>query len=72
VKGQPCPANQIKEFNMAGDYGSGQGGVQTSTSTEFAPHESGTPKTGFSSAPKGECHRGGPGEGIPASNRKIR
>lgn len=57
---------------MAGDYGSGQGGVQKSTSTEFPTKESGTPKTGFQEAPKGEELRGAPGPGVPANTRKIR
>lgn len=56
---------------MAGDYGSGQGGVQPSTSTEFSPKESGMPKTGFQEAPKSECVKGGPGPGVPANNSKI-
>lgn len=40
---------------MAGDYGKGQGGKQSISSTETAPKESGTPKTGFQESPKGEC-----------------
>lgn len=56
---------------MAGDYGKGQGGKQPISSTEFSPQTSDTPKTGFSKAPKGECHRGGPGPGNPANTRKI-
>lgn len=57
---------------MAGDYGKGKGGKQSISSTEAKPGESGTPKTGFSQAPKGEVHRGGPGPGIRGSQRKIR
>ena len=56
---------------MAKDFGSGQGGVQTSTSTEFDPQSSGTPKTGFQEAPKGACAPKGPGPGVPANKKTI-
>lgn len=47
-----------------GDFGHDQGGIQSSTSTEFDPIESGTPKTGFSEAPKTKLAEFGPGAGI--------
>ncbi len=57
---------------MAGDYGSGKGGVQSSTSTEKHPGESGTPKTGFSSSGSVEKPAKGPGPGVPGNTRKIK
>lgn len=55
------------------DLGQGkQGGVQSSGSTQRGPKESGTPKTGFSTAPKGEEHRGGPGQGVGNTRQGIR
>jgi hypothetical protein len=57
---------------MAGDYGSGQGGKQSISSTEASPKESGTPKTGFSSSGKCEKPGFGPGPGVPGNNRKIK
>lgn len=56
---------------MAGDYGKNQGGVQSSTSTEFDPIESGTPKTGFQEAPASACGEKGPGPGVPGNTKKI-
>ena len=57
---------------MAGDFGSGQGGVQKSDATARGPKQSGTPKTGFQQAPKGQELRGGPGPGKPGNTKKIR
>lgn len=57
---------------MAGDFGSGKGHVDSGNSNERSPKESGTPKTGFSKAPKGGKAEFGPGPGVPGSNRKIR
>lgn len=56
---------------MSKDFGSGKGGVQKSSSTERTPKQSGTPKTGFSQAPKGEELRGGPGPGKRGGGKKI-
>lgn len=49
---------------MSKDFSHDQGGIQSSTSTEFDAIESGTPKTGFAEAPKTDEVRGGPGAGI--------
>lgn len=43
-----------------------------SPTNDFKYDEAGVPVTGFTEAPKGEQAGVGPGEGIPASNRKIR
>jgi hypothetical protein len=56
---------------MSKDFSSDQGGIQSSSSTEFDPIESGTPKTGFSEAPKGEVAEFGAGPGVGNSRRGI-
>ena len=56
---------------MAKDFSSDQGGIQSSTSTEFSPKESGTPTTGFTEAPASERPTGGPGPGIGNTRRGI-
>lgn len=56
---------------MSKDFGSGQGGVQSSASTQFDPIEAGTPKTGFSEAPKAKVADFGPGPGVGANTKKI-
>ena len=53
------------------DFGHDQGGVQSSTSTEFDAIESGTPKSGVSEAPKTTLAEFGPGAGIGSTGRKI-
>lgn len=57
---------------MAGDFGKGQGGKQSIDSTKHQPDEGGTPKTGFTEAPKGECCDKGPGPGFGNSRKGIR
>ncbi|MGZ6788340.1 MAG: hypothetical protein ACXVGN_00055 [Mycobacteriaceae bacterium] len=58
---------------MSKDFGSGQGGIQSSPSTQFPQKESGAPKTGFTEAPMSsdECCNFGEGPGIGANTRKI-
>lgn len=51
--------------------GASQGGIQSSTSTEFDAIESGTPTTGFSEAPASERPQGGAGPGVGNSRRGI-
>lgn len=56
---------------MAKDFGSGQGGIQSSSSTEFDVVEAGTPKTGFTEAPAGECCKPQAGPGIGNTRKGI-
>lgn len=42
---------------------------QNGDSLSRDPKTSGTPKTGFSSAPKGEVKTGGPGEAVPGKGK---
>lgn len=56
---------------MSKDFGSGQGGVQSSTSTEFDPIKEGTPTTGFAEAPKAEVKTGEAGPGIGNTRKGI-
>jgi hypothetical protein len=56
---------------MSKDFNDDQGGIQSSTSTQFAPIESGEPTTGFVQAPASERPTGGPGPGIGNSRRGI-
>ncbi len=53
------------------DFNKNQGGVQPSTSTEFDAIEAGTPKTGFTEAPKAETCMGEPGPGIGNTRQGI-
>lgn len=46
-----------------------QGKVASGNDTERGPKSSGTPKTGFSSAPKGEQKYGAPGEPVPGKGK---
>lgn len=46
-----------------------KGRVDSGSSNERGPKTSGTPKTGFSSAPKGEQKYGAPGEPIPGKGK---
>lgn len=52
--------------------GASQGGVQSSTSTEFDPKESGTPTSGINEAPASERPTGAAGPGIGNSRAGIR
>jgi hypothetical protein len=55
------------------DFAGKQPKPENGESQSRAPHpEGGEPTTGFVQAPKTPQDRGGPGEGIPPSNRKIR
>lgn len=58
------------------DFGSGQGGVQSSDSTVASARESGVPVTGFADSPElpndMDSPNGGPGPGVPANNWKIK
>lgn len=56
---------------MSKDFSSDQGGIQSSTSTEFDPIESGVPKSGISEAPKGALGETGPGPGIGNTRQGI-
>jgi hypothetical protein len=49
---------------MSRDFNDDQGGIQSSSSTEFDPIAEGTPTTGFTESPKGEVKQGAPGAGI--------
>lgn len=51
--------------------GASQGGVQPSTSTEFAPAEGPKPTTGFDEAPTVALAEFGPGQGIGNSRQGI-
>lgn len=51
--------------------GASQGGIQSSSSTEFDATEAGTPTTGFTEAPKAECKSGEPGPGVGNSRKGI-
>lgn len=51
--------------------GASQGGIQSSTSTEFAPTEFGVPTSGISEAPASERPTGGPGPGVGNSRPGI-
>ena len=57
---------------MSKDFSSNQGGIQPSTATGRDPKESGTPKTGFTEAPKGEVKQGEAGPGIGNTRGGIR
>ena len=58
---------------MAKDFSSDQGGIQSSPSTQFAPHESGTPVSCCTdNVPPSERPVGGPGPGVGANSKKIR
>ena len=57
---------------MSKDFSSNQGGIQPSTATGRDPKESGTPKTGFTEAPKGELAGKGPGPGVGNTRGGIR
>lgn len=48
---------------------SDRGRIESGESTERGPKTSGTPKTGFSSAPKGEVKTGELGESIPGKGK---
>lgn len=54
------------------DFSKDQGGIQSSTSTEFDPIESGVPKSGIAEAPKGQLGETGPGPGIGNTRQGIR
>ena len=55
------------------DFSKDQGGIQSSTSTQAAPLESGVPTTGFVESPtnESECCNFGVGPGVGANTRKI-
>lgn len=58
---------------MAKDFGSGQGGKQSISSTERSPKESGLPKAGIQTGITGESdNHTEVGPGVPANTRKIR
>lgn len=57
---------------MSKDFSSDQGGIQSSDSTKADPIEAGTPKTGFTEAPKAECCRGQAGPGVGNTRGGIR
>lgn len=52
--------------------GASQGGVQSSSSTEFSPVEAGTPTSGINEAPASERPAGAAGPGIGNSRPGIR
>lgn len=54
-----------------GDFSHDQGGIQSSSSTEFDKQEGGTPTTGFAEAPKSKTGDHGPGPGIGSTRRGI-
>lgn len=51
--------------------GASQGGVQSSTSTQFEPVQAGTPTTGFDESPTTPLAEFGPGQGIGNSRPGI-
>lgn len=56
---------------MSKDFSDNQGGIQSSTSTQFDPIESGVPKSGISESPKGQLGETGPGPGIGNTRQGI-
>lgn len=48
---------------------SDRGRVDSGSSNERGPKQSGTPKTGFSKAPSGEQKYGAPGEPVPGKGK---
>lgn len=54
-----------------GDFSRDQGDIQGVGPNTKAPSESGTPKTGFSEAPKSDKADFGPGPGVPPNSKRI-
>lgn len=56
---------------MAKDFSSDQGAIQGVGPNTAGPRESGTPKVGFSEAPKSKGVDTAAGEGIPPNSKRI-